>query len=147
MTELQEPTMSDNCVLVTGGAGYIGSQTCKALAQAGFMPVVYDNLSRGHRDAVRWGPLVEGDLRDSNKLVETLRSYRASSVIHFAAFAYVGESMSDPGLFMTTMSPVRCHCFVQPVKLRSTPSFFRPPVPSMDILGWCPSAKPHHSNR
>ena len=77
--------MSNNCVLVTGGAGYIGSQTCKALSQAGFMPVVYDNLSRGHRHAVRWGPLVEGDLRDSHKLIEALRFYRASSVIHFAA--------------------------------------------------------------
>src|SRR5690242_7538477 len=55
-------------ILVTGGAGYIGSHACKALAAAGYRPVVYDNLSRGHREAVRWGPLVEGDLHDSPRL-------------------------------------------------------------------------------
>ena len=55
-------------ILVTGGAGYIGSHACKALARAGYRPVVYDNLSRGHREAVRWGPLVEGDIADSARL-------------------------------------------------------------------------------
>jgi UDP-glucose-4-epimerase GalE len=83
-------------ILVTGGAGYIGSHTAKALATRGFVPVVYDNLINGHRWAVQWGPLVEGDIRDREKLAETLRHYRISAVLHFAAFAYVGESMRSP---------------------------------------------------
>ena len=60
-------------ILVTGGAGYVGSHACKALASAGYRPVVYDNLSRGHRQAVRWGPLVEGDLHDSARLAAALK--------------------------------------------------------------------------
>src|SRR5579863_2766487 len=83
-------------ILVTGGAGYVGSHACKALAGAGYRPVVYDNLSRGHRQAVRWGPLVEGDLHDRNRLTATLSSQQITAVMHFAAFAYVGESMVDP---------------------------------------------------
>jgi UDP-arabinose 4-epimerase len=86
-------------VLVTGGAGYIGSHACKALARAGHRPVVYDNLSRGHREAVRWGPLVEGDLADRTRLVAAIRRHGASAVMHFAAFAYVGESVGDPALY------------------------------------------------
>jgi UDP-arabinose 4-epimerase len=83
-------------ILVTGGAGYVGSHACKALAAAGHRPVVYDNLSRGHRAAVRWGPLVEGDLHDSGRLAEAFRTYQITAVMHFAAFAYVGESVVDP---------------------------------------------------
>jgi len=74
-------------VLVTGGAGYIGSHTCKVLAQAGYQPIVFDNLSRGHREAVRWGPLIEADLADRKRLVTALETYRAAAVIHFAAYA------------------------------------------------------------
>ncbi len=83
-------------ILVTGGAGYVGSHACKALASAGYIPVVYDNLSRGHREAVRWGPLVDGDLRDSARLVTALNTHQVAAVMHFAAFAYVGESVADP---------------------------------------------------
>lgn len=83
-------------VLVTGGAGYIGSHTAKALAQAGHEPVVYDNLSFGHRWAVRWGPLVEGDLADKALLARVMDQYEVEAVIHFAASAYVGESMQNP---------------------------------------------------
>lgn len=86
-------------VLVTGGAGYIGSHTCKRLASAGYEPVVYDSLVTGHADAVRWGPLVVGDIRDTGAVVAALAKYRATAVIHFAASAYVGESVSYPGKY------------------------------------------------
>jgi len=83
-------------VLVTGGAGYIGSHTAKALAMRGFEPVVYDNLAYGHRWAVQWGPFVEGDIGDKTKLLDTIRQHDIVAVIHLAAFAYVGESMTQP---------------------------------------------------
>jgi len=86
-------------ILVTGGAGYVGSHACKALAAAGLVPVTYDNLGRGHRDAVRWGPLIEGDLHDRARLVETMRAHGTAAVMHFAAFAYVGESVGEPALY------------------------------------------------
>ncbi len=86
-------------ILVTGGAGYIGSHACKALAAAGYVPVVYDNLSRGRRHAVRWGPFVEGDIEDRARLAATLREHRIAAVMHFAAFAYVPESVADPALY------------------------------------------------
>ena len=86
-------------VLVTGGAGYIGSHACKVLSRAGYRPVVFDNLSRGHRAAVRWGPLVEGNLAEREKLTATLDHYDVACVMHFAAFAYVGESGIDPALY------------------------------------------------
>jgi UDP-glucose-4-epimerase GalE len=86
-------------VLVTGGAGYIGSHTAKTLAQAGFQPVVVDNLQRGHREAVRWGPLIEADLGDRNALDRIFTEYPIEAVLHFAAFAYVGESMQFPDLY------------------------------------------------
>ena len=86
-------------VLVTGGAGYIGSHACKALAARGFLPVTFDNLSRGHEDAVRWGPLERGDLADQGRLGEVFERHRPGAVLHFAAFAYVGESTADPALY------------------------------------------------
>ena len=82
--------------LVPGGAGYIGSQTCKALARAGHEPVVYDNLSLGHRWSVQWGPLVVGDLADQARLETTMREFRIEAVVHFAAKSCVGESMQEP---------------------------------------------------
>jgi UDP-arabinose 4-epimerase len=86
-------------ILVTGGAGYIGSHAAKALARAGYEPVTYDNLGRGHRQAVKWGPLIEGDLADRALLVATLRRHKIEAVMHFAAFAYVGESVAQPELY------------------------------------------------
>ncbi|MEM1094415.1 MAG: UDP-glucose 4-epimerase GalE [Bacteroidota bacterium] len=83
-------------ILVTGGAGYIGSHTAKCLPQAGYTPIVYDNLSNGHRWAVRFGPFVEGDLADRDLLLDTLRAHEIDAVVHFAASAYVGESVRDP---------------------------------------------------
>jgi len=86
-------------LLVTGGAGFIGSHTCKSLYAAGFDPVVYDDLSSGHRDAVQWGTFVRGDVRDSSALLNTMLSHRPAAVIHFAAVAYVGESMGNPAKY------------------------------------------------
>jgi UDP-arabinose 4-epimerase len=86
-------------VLVTGGAGYIGSHTCKALAAAGYSPVTLDNLAYGHRWAVRWGPFEQADLADRQSVERVLREHRIGAVIHFAAYAYVGESMTDPGKY------------------------------------------------
>jgi UDP-glucose 4-epimerase len=83
-------------VLVTGGAGYIGSHCCKALSEAGFNPVCYDNLSTGHRDFIKWGPFVSGDIRDTDRLRDTLRAHDVAAVMHFAAFSLVGESVADP---------------------------------------------------
>ena len=86
-------------ILVTGGAGYVGSHACKVLARAGYRPITYDSLIHGHREAVRWGPLVEGDLADAGRLTDTLKRYDVAAVLHFAAFAYVGESVEQPGLY------------------------------------------------
>jgi UDP-arabinose 4-epimerase len=88
-----------NAVLVTGGAGYIGSHACKALSRAGYMPVAYDNLVYGHRQAVRWGPLEEGDISDHLRLEEVISRYKPQAVIHFAAYAYVGESVREPSKY------------------------------------------------
>ncbi|MGF1525364.1 MAG: UDP-glucose 4-epimerase GalE [Candidatus Competibacterales bacterium] len=84
-------------VLVTGGAGYIGSHTCKALARTGYVPVTYDNLSQGHRWAVGWGPLEVGDLADRGRLAQVIDQYRPVAAMHFAARLNVGESVCDPG--------------------------------------------------
>jgi UDP-glucose 4-epimerase len=85
-------------VLVTG-AGYIGSHACKALFAAGYLPVTYDSLARGNRSAVWWGPLVEADLLDRAALDATLLKWSPVAVMHFAAFAYVGESVGNPGMY------------------------------------------------
>jgi len=89
--------MSSGTILVTGGAGYIGSHACKALARAGYRPVTYDNFATGHPEAVRWGPLVQADLDDSAALDAALRHFEAAAVMHFAAFTEVGESVRAPG--------------------------------------------------
>ncbi|MGE0747679.1 MAG: NAD-dependent epimerase/dehydratase family protein, partial [Rhodospirillales bacterium] len=83
-------------VLVTGGAGYIGSHACKALARAGYVPITYDNLSAGHRWAVRWGPLEIGDIQDAGRLDAVLGEHRPEAVMHFAAFLEVAESVRNP---------------------------------------------------
>ncbi|RUZ78866.1 UDP-glucose 4-epimerase GalE [Mesorhizobium sp. M7A.F.Ca.US.006.01.1.1] len=94
--------MSRPAVLVTGGAGFIGSHTCKQLAAAGYMPVVFDNLSRGNERSVGWGPLVVGDIRDRDALRRAMETHRPTAVIHFAALAYVGESVREPAEYYST---------------------------------------------
>jgi UDP-glucose 4-epimerase len=86
-------------ILVTGGAGYIGSHTCLDLFQKGFTPIVYDNLSNGHAQFAQWGPLEIGDIRDRSRLEEVLAKYKPSAIIHFAAAIEVAESVRDPGIY------------------------------------------------
>ena len=86
-------------VLVTGGAGYIGAHACKALKQAGYNPVVYDNLDRGVKDAVLWGEFEEGDILDRARLGEVFEKHKPSAVMHFAALCAVGESVEKPELY------------------------------------------------
>jgi UDP-arabinose 4-epimerase len=86
-------------VLVTGGAGYIGSHTAKELAGAGYRVIVYDNLSRGHRWAVKWGPLEQGDLHDRERLERVLADNNIEAVLHFAGLIAVGESMQFPEIY------------------------------------------------
>ncbi len=86
-------------ILVAGGAGYIGSHTCKALSKHGFIPVVYDNLVYGHKQSVKWGDFIHGDIHDINKLTQAIEKHQPLGVIHFAAYTYVGESVSDPGKY------------------------------------------------
>lgn len=90
---------SKPAVLVTGGAGYIGAHTAKALHEQGFLPVVYDNLSSGFREAVRWGPFVHGDLRDRTALGAAMADHQVKAVIHFAGLIEVGRSAVRPDLF------------------------------------------------
>lgn len=108
-------------ILVTGGAGYIGSHACKALARVGYTPVSYDNLVYGHRWATRWGPLEQGDINDRARLDAVIDQYRPIAVMHFAAYAYVGESVQDPGKYyrnnvagtLTLLEAMRDHAIDQ----------------------------------
>ncbi len=86
-------------VLVVGGAGYIGSHTCLLLAERGYQPVVFDNLSNGHSEFVKWGTLETGDIRDAKRLNEVFAKHRPDAVLHFAALIEVGESVKDPVAF------------------------------------------------
>lgn len=86
-------------VLVTGGAGYIGSHACKLLARAGYIPITYDNLVTGWARAVRFGPFVEGDLADAARLDQVFATYQPVAVMHFAALSQVGEATLDPGRY------------------------------------------------
>jgi UDP-arabinose 4-epimerase len=86
-------------VFVTGGAGYVGSHCCKAFANAGWNVVVFDNLSRGWREMVRWGDLIEGDILDLDSLKAAMARVKPDAVAHFAALAYVGESVEEPGMY------------------------------------------------
>lgn len=93
----QEKNMSH--VLVTGGAGYIGSHACKALAHGGYVPIAYDNMEYGHTWAVKWGPLETGDICDRRQLDAVIEKYNPRAVLHFAAYAYVNESVENPGKY------------------------------------------------
>ncbi|HAJ89660.1 MAG TPA: UDP-glucose 4-epimerase GalE [Rhodospirillaceae bacterium] len=90
--------MTEN-ILVTGGAGYIGSHVCKALHQHGYTPVVFDNLCSGNKEAVKWGPFIHGDIRDREALSKVIQDYKPKAIMHFAALIQVGESVSNPSIY------------------------------------------------
>lgn len=86
-------------ILVTGGAGYIGSHACKVLSRAGFTPVTYDNLSTGWEEAVKFGPFEKGDLMDRARLDQVFAAYQPEAIVHFAALSQVGDSMREPAIY------------------------------------------------
>ncbi|WP_082525947.1 UDP-glucose 4-epimerase GalE [Brevundimonas sp. Root1279] len=88
--------MTRKAILVTGGAGYIGSHACKALSQAGYLPVTLDDLSTGNEGVVHWGPLVRGDIHEVERVRATLVEHDVAAVMHFAASSIVGESATNP---------------------------------------------------
>ena len=114
-------------ILVTGGAGYIGSHTAKALSRAGYRPVTYDSLVYGRRHAVKWGPFVEGDIADTAKLERVIKDEAIDAIVHFAAFAYVGESVTKPEIYfqnnvvgsLSLLDAMR-HTGVKPIVFSST---------------------------
>jgi len=91
--------MSSKTILVTGGAGYIGSHVCKALKNSGFTPVVYDNLCSGNAEAVKWGPFEKGDVRDLAHLKSVVAAHKPVAIMHFAALIQVGASVKDPASY------------------------------------------------
>ena len=111
-----------SAVLVTGGAGYIGSHTAKALHEQGYLPVVYDDLSSGFREAVQWSPLVQGDLRDASAIGKAIATHGIKAVIHLAGLIEVGRSTAKPDLFWD-------------VNVAGTVTF-SPPCASMRSLAW-----------
>jgi UDP-glucose-4-epimerase GalE len=86
-------------ILVAGGAGYVGSHACKALSQAGYLPVTIDDLRTGHADAVKWGPLVQADIRDADAVRAAVREHKITSAMHFAASSLVAESVIKPEIY------------------------------------------------
>lgn len=96
-SQFKESTQQN--ILVTGGAGYIGSHVCKLLFSKGYTPVTFDNLVYGHKASVKWGPFIEGDLVNKDQITQALKTYKPIAVIHFAAYSYVGESVHKPAKY------------------------------------------------
>ena len=128
-------------ILVTGGAGYIGSHVCYALKQQGYLPICFDNFSSGHRWAAKFGPIVEGDLLESQEIERTIEEYKPFSIIHLASFIQVGESVKNPAKYyenniagtINLLKAVQKYeipylvfstCFAQVVKLFRNPLHF-----------------------
>lgn len=126
-------------ILVTGGAGYIGAHACKALAAAGYTPVAFDSLAMGHRRAVQWGPLEVGDIADRVRLDTVFERYRPEAVMHFAAFAYVGESVAEPARYyrnnvagsLTLLEAMRDHGVGQMVFSSTCATYGLPQTPRL----------------
>ena len=141
-------------ILVTGGAGYIGSHVCKALATRGFIPITYDNLSRGNRWAVKWGPFEKGDIDDAGRVRAAIDKYCPIALMHFAAYAYVAELVAQPLLYyknnfgatvelLTTIISSRC----MPVVFSSSCATYGVPdhVPISEDSPQCPINPYGHS--
>ena len=137
----------NNIVLVTGGAGYIGSHVCKALSQKGFLPITYDNLCSGNKGAVQWGPFEQGDIRDRARLAEVIRIYKPHAVMHFAALIQVGDSVINPAEFYDN-NVYGSLCLLQEATMRgirhlvfsSTAAVYG--TPEMDLLDESAPLKP-----
>lgn len=119
---------------MVGGAGYIGSHVCKALSESGFSPVVYDNLQSGHKEAVRWGPLVEGNLLDDSTLEKAFKNHSPTAVIHLASEIDCRESAIDPGKYYQnnvvgslTLLQVMARCRVQALVFSSSAAVYGTP--------------------
>jgi UDP-arabinose 4-epimerase len=130
-------------ILVTGGAGYIGSHACKALAARGHLPITYDNLSRGNRWAVKWGPLEEGDIVDHRKVGSILEKYQPSAVMHFAAYAYVGESVQQPLLYYENNTAGTAMLLRAILNFRSVPVIFSSSCASYGVPERLPVSEDH----
>ena len=134
-------------VLVTGGAGYIGSHACKAFAHAGYLPITYDNLSRGNRWAVKWGPIEEGDIADSSRVSAVLNTYKPVALMHFAAYAYVEESVQQPLLYYRNNFAATAALLDALLKFSAIPSFSRRAVPATVCRKALQSRKTTHNGR
>ncbi len=139
--------MNPTNVLVTGGAGYIGSHTAKALASAGFRPIVLDNLTSGNRWAVQWGPFVLGDIADKQLVRRTIREYNIGSAVHLAASAYVGESTQNPRKYFEnnvvkslSLLDILLDCEVDKLVFSSSCATYG--IPQTELIGEDHSQKP-----
>lgn len=126
-------------VLVTGGAGYIGSHVCKALAANGYIPVAYDNLSSGNLEAVQWGPFEKGDVRDLDRLTEVIKKYEIRAIMHFAALIQVGDSVFSPAEFYSnniigsyTLLEAARHNRIRHMVFSSTAAVYG--IPELDLI-------------
>ncbi|MER8771840.1 UDP-glucose 4-epimerase GalE [Mesorhizobium sp. M0815] len=125
-------------ILVTGGAGYIGSQTCKVLARHGFEPVVYDNLSRGNYWAARFGPFEFGDVGDPARVRSVLEKHRPSALMHFAAYAYVGESVVNPLLYYRNNIGETISLLETLISFKKMPVVFSSSCATYGVPDWLP---------
>ncbi|MER9468180.1 UDP-glucose 4-epimerase GalE [Mesorhizobium sp. M0482] len=130
-------------ILVTGGAGYIGSQTCKVLALHGFEPVVYDNLSRGNHWAARFGPFELGDVGDPARVRSVLEKHRPSALMHFAAYAYVGESVVNPLLYYRNNVGQTISLLETLISFKQMPVVFSSSCATYGVPDWLPISEDH----
>jgi UDP-glucose 4-epimerase/UDP-arabinose 4-epimerase len=126
-------------ILVAGGAGFIGAQTCKALHQAGYLPVTLDNLATGYGAAVKWGPLHQGDLRDRDLVKDLVKRYAIKGALHFAAYSLVGESVTNPAKYYdnnvgaaTVFASTLIECGVEAFVFSSTAAVYG--VPGVSLI-------------
>jgi UDP-glucose-4-epimerase GalE len=133
-------------ILVIGGAGYIGAHMCKCLAEAGYRPVVLDSLVCGHRDAVRWGPLVEASIADTERVAAALTEFRPEAVLHFAAFTYVGESVTDPARYYRNNVAATIDLLEEMVRRKVSRFIFSSSCAVYGAPAWIPLTEDHPRN-